>query len=683
VERFVLRLAEGGPVFCEQPYALADVTSFEQEGGGGRRTEVKIALLAQEVLQEIQSGGGLGTKANSEVQSAASQFRAAMDHTTMDEVRIKSALDGVRRLKALLEAPDEAGAGCRATAHELEAMEIPQALHDVLEYGFVSVSSLVEQLGVAGSVTLAAALLRIVESTEVLPVPPLPPYLSLAPGLRVLCEPLVVVLANGGEADTSRPAELTLQCAPELEQRWLQIEPLLRVEELERLVLMTSPIQHNGFLTWCLELVGHDVAVFSADDTSCTVFGHVLDFHLATPLRIPVHTVRRASDGREVVLVASLHGLAAIEKEEEPPRLEGLELRVALLQMEAALSPCEFNHALKAVCNAARERQAVVDREDSNASNVVNCAAVPVLGALGFTRADVAGSFEWTERSGYEREMALLEQIAEQHLAEDGGLRQRAQAKNASAYEVLEPDAEMVSMLAAVFPEHAAKRACVAVKNASVEAAMDWACQHQGDPDFNDPFPDSSANGCSADPRAPVWSVFIVLPQGVPFDLVWPMLEDPVKGALTSVANAWTAMGWAGGEVEMRNTLRSLVEKTGEGTIARGLQKEKADRVASRLKHACECRVDADPEGAANAPRGGGGPRSGGTANGEKSVVVGTRVQLVLEADKLGIVAAVAEDIIPNSSFLTMQFQSRRVQSFPNHLVLVVRCPSSHFVVPS
>merc|ERR1719379_3050037 len=88
-----------------------------------------------------------------------------------------------------------------------------------------------------------------------------------------------------------------------------------------------------------------------------------------------------------------------------------------------------------------------------------------------------------------------------------------------------------------------------------------------------------SARGCSADAKAPVWSVFIVLPEGVPFDLVWPMLEDPVKGALTSVANAWTAMGWMGGEAEMRSTLRTLVEKSGEGPIARGLPRAKAERV--------------------------------------------------------------------------------------------------------
>jgi len=66
----------------------------------------------------------------------------------------------------------------------------------------------------------------------------------------------------------------------------------LRVQELERLVLMTSPVSHEGFLSWCLGLVDRDVAVSSPDGTAKAIFGRVLDFHLATSLRIPVHTVR-------------------------------------------------------------------------------------------------------------------------------------------------------------------------------------------------------------------------------------------------------------------------------------------------------------------------------------------------------------------------------------------------------
>jgi hypothetical protein len=619
-------------------------------------------MLAQEVQEEIERSGGLGSAhQDSEVLRIVAELSEVAEHPSDDDIARATALTCLHRLGACLDpAIANMASGKGVTAYELEVGGVPQTLLALLEGGHVSGSALVDQLGDASAASLAAALLRLVETTEALPVGPLPPYLSQAPGLRMLCEPLVVVLRHSPGIE--RPSESSPFLPPEMEQRWLQLEPLLRVEELERLVLMTMPILDEGFLTWCLSLIDRDVAKFDKDTgSSSTIFGHVIDFHLATPLRIPVHTVRR-SDGREVDLVSSIHGLAAV-KTSDVACLHGVALRVALLLMQAALQPTDFSAAVAAVRTAVQGREAIFmgEEQDFSTASVVPPEAKQVLRVLGFSEPGELQGTAWKLGDGDPTILALLEELTAQ---QDGpAFRQRA----ASSFTFVEPDADLVSQLSAIFPEHGAKRACAAVKNASVEAAMEWACQHQGDPDFNDPLPDPSARGCSADAKALVWSVFIMLPQGVPFDLVWPMIEDPVKGALTSVANAWTAMGWAGGEAEMRSTLRTVVEKTGEGPIARGLPRAKAERVASRLRAACECRVEADPEGASNAPRG----RGQGGGNG---LALGARVQLVLEAEQLGIVVSVGED----ENGVDVVTDDGRLLSLPNDQVRVAsRTPSS------
>eukprot|EP00928_Gymnodinium_smaydae_P030795 TRINITY_DN2278_c2_g1_i2.p1 TRINITY_DN2278_c2_g1~~TRINITY_DN2278_c2_g1_i2.p1 ORF type:complete len:1746 (+),score=347.53 TRINITY_DN2278_c2_g1_i2:477-5240(+) len=537
------------------------------------------------------------------------------------------ALVALEALGSLLERPGG------ATSHELESEEIPQAIVALLDSGALSGERLATHLGAAPA--LVAALLRLVESTEALAVETLPPYLSRAPGLRVLSEPMVLGLA-GPRAEV---------------RRWLQIEPLLRVSELERAVLLTTPVLDWDFLAWCVAMVGREVrgtqrSVLpgsgqggSSGGSSGSTSGRVVGFRLATPLRLPVHTLRR-NDGTEVDLLASVHGLAAVEATGAPAPAAvdspEVRLRVALLRLEAA-STVESEQAatLKAIQEAAAAGRAYVGTGGDGDAPALSTGCEEVLRELGFI-APASGPYGlWTCPSGSSPSSGLLMELA----SDRDGRVSRAQTEEADGMQQVEPDPAMVAELAGVFSENAARRACVAVRNVSSEAAMEWACLHQGDDDFHDPLPCGKGGYYFADPRAPVWSVFVSIPPGIPFELVWPELEDPVKSALTSVANAWTAMGWAGGEAEMRETLRAQVAAVGEGPIARGLVRAKAERVASRLRNACACRVHADPEGAAHAPTGG---RSS-TAGAAKSLEPGARVQLVLEAEQRGFVAVAGE----------------------------------------
>merc|ERR1719272_1035041 len=57
-----------------------------------------------------------------------------------------------------------------------------------------------------------------------------------------------------------------------------------------------------------------------------------------------------------------------------------------------------------------------------------------------------------------------------------------------------EPDEGILAQLISMgFSENGSKRAAIAVKNSSGEAAMEWVFAHMEDPDFNDPLPPPGA----------------------------------------------------------------------------------------------------------------------------------------------------------------------------------------------
>lgn len=650
--RFVTRLAD--PVDGCGVGGLP--RSFSGCGG-----EAELGQLAQRVLGELHAHATLPCEV--QIPSVAVNLlqlsTAIADAGAVSPQHQADVFGVLGELKILLEGDpgvqDVDPSALGITSFEIELGEIPQALMSLMDAGVVTPSVLEEQIGAKALGRLSAMLLRLVESTDELPVQLLPTYLCQPLGLRVLCEPMAVALLPTTQWDA------TMSLAPhrpeELSKHWLQVEPLLKVSELERVVLLTTPVLDRDFLHWCVGLVGQDVAfshdpgqartaspAWAQETHNSAVIGRVVGFRLATAMRLPIHTLRCASDGRDVDLVASVHGLAAVGP---PPEGDaGANLRVALLRLEATTAPEDFGDLLGLLRRATTEKRTWMSRDLSVQAAVsasvgggvqLPASCQETLRNLGFhpSGGNITGSvWELADECPY---AALIGSIAEQRDVMGGDVS--GESPRAGIGTQVEPDPDLVAQIAAIFPENGAMRACIAVNNSSVEAAMEWACQHQGDPDFNDPVIIAGRGGCAADPRAPVWSVFIVLPPSVPFDLVWPMLEEPVKGALTSVANAWTAMGWAGGEAEMRETLRAQVGVAGEGPIARGLVRAKAERVASRLKNACECRVEADPEGASHAPR-------GRAANASGTMASGARVQLVLEAEQLGLVIAAAESSI-------------------------------------
>ena len=131
----------------------------------------------------------------------------------------KAILDSDTASKALAELGRLLLGSPAPTASELERLELPQHLLELLQRDTFSTEELVTHLGVEEATpALISTLLQLVESSEALPMCPLPAYISKAAGLRMLSEPLI--LAVDSELDTGRDRR-----PQELRRHWLQVDP--------------------------------------------------------------------------------------------------------------------------------------------------------------------------------------------------------------------------------------------------------------------------------------------------------------------------------------------------------------------------------------------------------------------------------------------------------------------------
>jgi len=190
-----------------------------------------------------------------------------------------------------------------------------------------------------------------------------------------------------------------------------------------------------------------------------------------------------------------------------------------------------------------------------------------------------------------------------------------------------------------------------------VEALMDQYCRQDTA---------VAASDSAHRPDDNVWSAMVELPEGIPFDMVWPSVEQEIRSALASVANTWPRMGWSGGESEMVRSLRRAVESKGIGAIARGLKKREADRICARLGNTITCAVQVDLEGAAAAPKESSDPSTGTNH-------IAARVQVCLQNDTgsdqwtSAVVATVAPkgwyDVVTDEGIVLQRLPASRLRS--------------------
>ena len=108
---------------------------------------------------------------------------------------------------------------------------------------------------------------------------PLPAYLSKAAGFRMVSEPLILVVGSELYTEPDRRP-------PELRRHWLQVELLGRMDGLERVALVTTPVLNPAFLTRCYCLIGQGVVVSRHGDSYLEPTGRVFDFQLRRALPV-------------------------------------------------------------------------------------------------------------------------------------------------------------------------------------------------------------------------------------------------------------------------------------------------------------------------------------------------------------------------------------------------------------
>jgi len=103
--------------------------------------------------------------------------------------------------------------------------------------------------------------------------------------------------------------------------------------------------------------------------------------------------------------------------------------------------------------------------------------------------------------------------------------------------------------------------------------------------------------GASEQDKERIWSTFVKIDPGFPFDVAWPGVKNSVFRALRSVHTTWPEMGWRS-EADLETSLRRAVEADGAGAVARGLRRAQAERVAQQLNTQLPCQVRLDRDGA-------------------------------------------------------------------------------------
>ena len=183
--------------------------------------------MAGEVHAGLAQMGEANATPDPSLVAVAESLKALAGKAILDSDTASKALAELGRLLLGSPAP---------TASELERLELPQHLLELLQRDTFSTEELVTHLGVEEATpALISTLLQLVEASEALPVCPLPAYLSKAAGLRMLSEPLI--LAVDSELDTGRDRR-----PQELRRHWLQVDPLVRMGELERVAQVTTPV---------------------------------------------------------------------------------------------------------------------------------------------------------------------------------------------------------------------------------------------------------------------------------------------------------------------------------------------------------------------------------------------------------------------------------------------------------
>lgn len=157
-------------------------------------------------------------------------------------------------------------------------------------------------------------------------------------------------------------------------------------------------------------------------------------------------------------------------------------------------------------------------------------------------------------------------QAGEEELPADEASGGRGESNVAQAPAETLPDEELVAQLLSMgFGENGCRRACVAVQNSSVDAAMNWVLEHMEDQDFNDPMPPpGQAGGGGAGDAQDVCD-----PEQVMMLTSMGFSEKHVKGALKACGgNVERAADWLFSHVDDLDSAVAALDSSNQNSGA-------------------------------------------------------------------------------------------------------------------
>lgn len=396
-------------------------------------------------------------------------------------------------------------------------------------------------------------------------------------GLKALTEPVQLRL----ESWTVQPGELREFRQQDKQLVSIMVEPLVPLQTILHYLLRVSPVASESYLSFCHNLVGCTLR-----DKASGESGEVLSFELLlTDCPLPVHCIRLpCGETRKQLLSMCDFEYSASARREDRTMLINFRVALSLLHMAGGTGGYSSSlDDLEARIQNAREA-------DTPSASPSTCATLSdLLGHHGQTLAKESGN--WDESAGLPAAKAPrikqeTEDDAESNACADGTfskrprLRWHAQAGrsprggNNPAVEAALKQAVEAARLCQ--PEAlqvlAAERARLVQASAKASAAAGEA---------------NAQAASNVDPSCRVHSVTLTLPEEIPLDVFWPMVQEDI---MTAVQEFYPR----GVPPHVQETLQTGEPKDGAIPVAQRLPLEEAETLAARLSHLAQTAVVVD-----------------------------------------------------------------------------------------
>ncbi|CAE7433360.1 Ufd4 [Symbiodinium natans] len=501
---------------------------------------------ATSLCEELASLASVGPMMNPRSLSGVVRLLDQASAVGSDARAMKQAFQAVRDL--LFEA------GCdKCTAFELESSNFAGRLLRLLQGGsaqlhkdrwgiFEDIFQLREPKASKAMQCLLEALQSMIRTAECFPTW----RYKRDRGLKALTEPVQLRLEHWHRTSKEPPH----RSRESRDVVSVMVEPLVSLSEILRYLLRVTPIVSEEYLTFCHSLVG-----CSLRDASGEVV-KVLSFELlVTDCPVPIHTVQCAAGERQRLLLALRDYEYAAS---EGRQAQAAQFKAALSALHAVGGSHQYAKLLDEVDEHLRTGKTEASEESTDRKVQRSSPARGRRPCLSDSEEEEAGTTS-SSSSG-----------AEARRRGKRGVEASAKAKSLAglAGEAFKRAVQAAQACDDAFDVLHAERQRVAQAMLSLSAG-------------------EAAGMSSVDPSFRVHSVTLAVPEEIPLDVFWPMVQEDIMGAVQEFYPR-------GVPPQVQEVLQTGTPKDGAIHVAQRLTLEEAEMLAARLAHLSQTAVAVD-----------------------------------------------------------------------------------------